>query len=250
MILFKELFESWDTPRAMKKQSLNESLDTPRALHDHLNKEHMEHWANNMTEQQRIDADDYKGGGYSPTNNLLRHGSATYSSGMGILKPSLKSSDDAFHSGRTERANRIIGAMDAAVTAKTSRGMHIYRSLGEEHPELNIGDHFLDKGFVSGSIDHEKAFYVNPKGPMAKIYVPRGTFGTYIDNDNRRVGGKIHPHSRRSGLYYEKEFVLKRGTKFHVTRISTYNHPDGPERKMYHLRVVGQEDHPIEDKTK
>lgn len=153
-------------------------------------------------------------------------------------------------------------AMDKVASHPTVRSFHTYRGFNTKFDpsHLPVGhemvDHgytgtteslytaatYSDKYFKRNSSDHPE--YERITGldhrwrqttVVAKIHVPPGTYGHYLDLPN-------YTHSQ--GLQDEREFVLHRGTRFritdHTSHVSEWNIP-GHNIHVVHMTVVGQE---------
>jgi hypothetical protein len=96
---------------------------------------------------------------------------------------------------------RLDDAFDKAPTVP--HNMVVYRGVDEEaFAGLQKGDSFVDKGFVSTSIDRSEA----RTGMQVEIRVPKGTKGIYVE--------------QVSAVPSELEMILNRGTKFKVLELN------------------------------
>lgn len=115
-----------------------------------------------------------------------------------------------------------------------------YRSVSHHlFNNMMPGSTFTDHGYTGLSFnkhtpdDYAYAHPVSQKPVIAKVHVPAGTRGHYID-------APAHNH----GLYSEeKEYLLHRGTTYKVL-----GHTESKEHHIVHMSVVGQEHHHAESK--
>lgn len=145
-----------------------------------------------------------------------------------------------------------IKAMEHVTSTPTTERMNVYRGL-DRHSQLHTlapGDHFVDHGFTGTSLKRSSAHdfggqhYAGDEGiphdladhhMLARIHVPAGTKGHYLD---------AQPNVHND----EHEFLLHRGTKFQVTGHSKSQIQHGNfihKLHIIHMRVVGQNPMPI-----
>ena len=167
--------------------------DTKHKDQERINKEYSDHSKN--LEDKHIDSiGRYKDQLYTDLNHKLRQGKRTE-------QPSYSDEDIERHK---KNLDHVTG------NHKTTEDMHVYRIMhGIPIEHKRKGSILHDKAYVSTTINHK--LYTNYKAPenpriMAKIHVPKGTKGYYLDND-------FHEHIYKM----EKEFLLHRGTHFKVT---------------------------------
>jgi hypothetical protein len=107
--------------------------------------------------------------------------------------------------------------LDHVTSHKTTKDMHVYRGFGYDMSihSLPKDAELHDKGYVSTSLNKNKTHnfsgaYTNTDGhvvsTIAKIHIPKGTKGHYLDNESDKERDYSH----------EKEFLLHRGTHFKV----------------------------------
>lgn len=160
-------------------------------------------WARKQWRSTSVDLDDlelaaldrYREGGYGQINGALRTGDGYYASNfpaqgtpMNYAADAVEVLDDAFRK-----------APSVAEDVTTYRGVK-----GEFAERLRTGqvDEFIDHGYVSTTMDAERAASFGPT--MVEVRVPKGTRGIYVDavDLGRDLG--------------EKELVLDRGTRWRV----------------------------------
>jgi hypothetical protein len=130
--------------------------------------------------------------------------------------------------------------LDDITSGKTSHDFHAYRSFASHNiSHLNPGEILHDKGYTGTSLDHEfvhewssspwnkRSDVHSGHKIVARIHVPAGTKGHYLDHHD-------NPHK------FEKEFLLHRGTHFKVTHHTT----DSKNKIHYvHMTVHHQDEH-------
>lgn len=95
----------------------------------------------------------------------------------------------------------MIDGLDAACENEIGEDVVVYRSM--KPTDLDIGDEFVDKGYVSTSLDKNVAATFR-HGILARIYVPKGSKGVFL--------GHVPVGMNRN----EWEVLLARQTKFRV----------------------------------
>jgi hypothetical protein len=125
--------------------------------------------------------------------------------------------------------------MDHVTSGKTSHDMHVFRSFGADFPihHFKTGDELHDKGYTGTSLNHKTTLSMSQSKThdghpiIAKIHVPKGSKGHYIDH---------HGYA----FSHEKEFLLHRGTTFKV-----HGHSFDKNRGVHYINmsVHKQEDH-------
>lgn len=135
-----------------------------------------------------------------------------------------------------------VDDVDHLTSAHTIHPMHVYRGFRSGigfHKDAKPGDIYQDHGFTGTSLKSHIAINFSGMSAtkehgdvrhVAKIYVPPGTKGHYIDVDGR------------SSYSSEKEFLLHRGTHFKVLGHSIHKDTVSNSEKIHvlHLEVIGQ----------
>lgn len=177
-------------------------------------------WAASLTDEERQTIKDYAEEGYTPVNSLLR---------KGVVSGSVIEGEDWTV---TYDPEEMISVLDEALSrSKLPKDMVLYRGKGMRPGQFNLaeGDEFIDRGFVSTSLDPALG---NLYGKWAKlpytfrIHVPKGTIGAYI--------GRYPTAKHELGKESEYEILLARGLHFRVGKIST----DVPGRVVVDLEVI------------
>lgn len=193
--------------------SLQEEIPAEQnALHQKLTDETH---SRNLSDAQKFAVKNYSGTDYMDVNKHLR----------GITHP-FDHPDSTVERARKETK---INQVASVTNHPTAHSFHAYRGFRGRNPdEFEKGQEFHDKGFTSTSIDKDHALFhagsVTGKGTMFKIHVHAGTKGAYIT-----------PHSE---FPEEREFVLHKGTKFHVGDHETDENGD----HLVNLHIHSQED--------
>jgi hypothetical protein len=117
--------------------------------------------------------------------------------------------NSSFYNEELRLGERDRSPLDPAFEAGAvrSEGEVVYRGTDFGKLELNVGDVFIDKGFVSTSRDVQVASYAIPEegGRFASITIPRGARVVDVD--------KLLPTSDWFG---QQEILLNRSSKFRV----------------------------------
>lgn len=143
--------------------------------------------------------------------------------------------------------------LDKVVDHPTSEDMHVYRGFAGNHidfSKLKVGDVIHDKGFTGTSLKHHIAHGFSDQSSMhhdhlgnkiavrkvAKIHVPKGMKGHYIDMQQMAH----HEVSQPYPAHTEDEFLLKRGGHYQITGHSKMtatgkDHANRPYEKHYHM---------------
>lgn len=173
----------------------------------------------------------YKGSS-SPYNRALRHGRSVEGGGRVLEIQGGRGGDYRDHKSRM--AN--IEGLDSLTSRRIPRDLTLYKGVDADAKfhELKPGKHFIDHGYTGASLDPRVALgfsggysygHGNPENlerhsPIARIHVPAGLKGHYLDVTDD------HGNSE------EKEFLLHRGTLFRVNG-------------HYTSRVMGFEQQPV-----
>jgi hypothetical protein len=145
--------------------------------------------------------------------------------------------NDSFGNTLAKNAHGVTKSLDRVTSHKTDKEFHVYRGirLPDVH-KMEPGSTLHDKGYPSTTLSAKTAYNFAPSVEgnsrvVAKIHVPAGTKGHYLDNG---AVHRKHPH--------EKEFLMARNTKFKITGHSFAHHPDDSERKVHivHMTVHSQ----------
>lgn len=245
-----------DVRSTVDKHSLGDSFEnaTPHHFDDdtyQMSPHEMAHWhkhIENMKGEMGNHYEEalmgYKGSSRSYANNPLRD------------QDNHHDTDGHIHLWTSKFANykQRVDNMDKLTSAKTIVPMHGYRGFADGvgfRKYAKVGDVFQDHGFTglslkrhiantfAGSSRDEGIEHSN----IAKIYLPVGTKGHYIDAD------------KDSGLAHEDEFVLHRGTHFRVLGHTFHKSPSGLNGSNFnhhilHLEVVGQYPKPTLERKK
>ena len=163
-----------------------------------------ENWANNLSESESAAVRSYTDTGYSNINSTLR----------GL--------SDGFNPGMKETAISLHGALARAETpcddtvfrGASSDALGQYASLPDD---ALVGKVIQDKGFMSTSLDSDRAFSGNVQ---FVIDVPKGSHGVYV--------GSI------SSFSGEKEVLFDAGQIMKVLDVSR----DGYGRRIVHVRLL------------
>lgn len=146
--------------------------------------------------------------GYDVVNNQLRHGDYSLSS--------YKRGWDAESVAELQR--NLDKSFDSSPT--TPKNMIAYRGVAAEaFSGLKPGDSFIDKGYVSTTLDKGEM----RGGMKVEIRIPKGTKGIYIE--------------KASYIGSEKEFLLNRGLKFKIIDIKSNINKFGNETGEVILEV-------------
>lgn len=179
-----------------------------------------------------------------------------YKSNSRHLNDDLRNSENHTESGTIKHPySRAIRRMDHVTSHVLKNNYNVYRGFGDhsEHiKDLKPGDTFTDHGYTGTTTNEHigmqwSFLHYDPQGSyhhVAKIHVPKGTKGHYLD---------MHENDYNN----ENELTLHRGTKFQVIKHSHELRQDpydsSNESKIpfliTHLKVIGQEPKPVEQYT-
>lgn len=116
--------------------------------------------------------------------------------------------------GNTNKLNAKVDKLDAAIAKSggAPEDMVVYRGLKPVPKGIKVGKAFRDEGYASTTLNDGMAMVYatkagRQKGAVMHIAVPKGT-----------KGGFVHEMTAYNG---EQEFLLGRGTMFHVDKIET-----------------------------
>lgn len=154
------------------------------------------------------------------------HGHDAMNSKLRNLEPKYSHSPDEMQQdyGFTIDADEAILHFDQIMAHAPKRTKTLKLFRGERNAErrealsqMEVGQSYVDDGYVSVSLGPSYAFYgfTHGKGPLSMILVPPDVRGVYIDSDD----------------HTEMEFLIDRGTKYTLV-----------ERRMIHNRNRGWDD--------
>lgn len=200
----------------------------------------------------------YKGGSSSAFNDSLRNNFRSHDGT--IWRHPYDDADGESH----ENIHRAYDAMDGITSHPTVRPFHAYRgfSQGLDPTKLPMGHQFVDHGYTGMSLKKHfsasySAHFVGKKSSqleiyrkptdadrgilpehrvtraVARIHVPAGSYGHYLDLENYHHSG---------GLEGEKEFTTRRGSIFQVTGHSSISSGMyyGHNIHIVHMNLVHQ----------
>ena len=193
--------------------------------HKKLSAEYAEH-GRKLSPEHHNSVAVYKGPMYKAINHPLRHNGEQHKHEHYRLA-------DEEHKKHVERLDHVTG------NHKTTKAMHVYRGFdGHNIHHLDKGDVLHDKGYTSTTVKHNRTNTFSSwdtakhdgkeKRVVAKIHVPKGTKGYYLDNE-------AHTH----GSMAEKEFLLHRGTHF---KVLGHTHDPVTDTHTVHMKVHKQDD--------
>jgi hypothetical protein len=148
----------------------------------------------------------YTGSGYVDMNNCLRVGC---------------------QGSESKRYREEISTLTDLISVQepNAEDKQVYRGLKDTRLELNVGDVFHDKGFVSTSASEQIAYNATDrsgKGTLFRIVAPKGSQMLSVPS----VGGGR----------YEEEMILAPGTQFRVSKV--VNQDNTSEPAYYELEVI------------
>ncbi len=162
--------------------------------HQEWAKENYSEWVKNLTLQERQALGSYCSSGYKTINGNLRHN---------VVKADV-----------LDRVIRIDEALRKSPPLKEDLLLHRNAGkMGNVVGKLEVGDVFLERGYVSTSIATKKEPGYGNGATKINLKVPKGNRGAYVSVD----GGP--------GSGYEREFLLPRDTKMKVLAKYEINHP-------------------------
>ena len=203
--------------KELKEDVQHDKFEDSADESDHLNNEYKKH-AKKLSPDQHQAVRDYKHHGFRDINKYHRH----------RLYDNEQTKNEVLDNTKH---------LDHVTSHKTKKDMHVYRHFGDMHiHHLKKGDTVHDHAYTSTTTNRHilSSIYssYNPEGKvvhMAKIHVPKGTKGYYLDNDG-------HKHRNQD----EKEFLLHRGSHMKVTGHSV-DHESGVH--YTHMTVHKQDEH-------
>jgi len=161
----------------------------------------------------------YIANGYRSMNDRLRNG----------YPPDKSWTDKPIQDNINDMTKIIDLAPAIPVNNVVYRGMA--GSVADKIKGMNVGESWVDKGFVSTSVEDIVAHDFNEseignEGILLKIKCPPNTKGIFMESVFSFEGD-----------WNEKEYVLQRGSKFTVTNKSTTKTPNGETMKMIEVEV-------------
>lgn len=142
----------------------------------------------------------------SNTNTMLMDDKTVYNAVYDYMNEAYKAVNGYHRSGKLpsghtqEYIDDMTDALDEACSNEIGSDIVVYRSMNAR--DLDIGDEFVDNGYVSTSLDRAIASSFH-HGLLARIYVPKRSRGVFL--------GNIPSEGRQ-----EWEVLLPRQTKFRV----------------------------------
>ena len=140
------------------------------------------------------------------TNTLLKDNEEVYNAVYDYMNEGYKVVNEYYHKNKLPHGftqnfvDNMVDAIDEACENEIQSDIVVYRSMKVK--DLDIGDEFIDQGYVSTSLDRSIASSFQ-HGMLARIYVPKGSYGLFLGNVP-------------SGGRQEWEVLLARQTKFRV----------------------------------
>ena len=120
------------------------------------------------------------------------------------------------------------------IVRRGTGSFHI-QELGKDLSQVQVGDVFTDKAFLSTAAHREKGFFRTfdlvitvPKGAQGVFAEP---FSHYTDSNRFSYDGEIWDGQSKESIRSEFEWIGQRGSQFKVTKVSG--------RTIY-LRMIGQ----------
>lgn len=245
---------------------LKHHLDSSEWEHYREHGESMAGEAHQHVIQYKDSSDEYNRG----LRLASRHGASlrigSHFSGGDSYGSDLQRGEEENSSHRANAGNIIdrVKGLEKATSVGTPKDMHVFRGI---YPQAGIhrlkeGQKFTDHGFTGtsfsastaggfggahGPIDqNSSSFYSKLKhkdsgapwemaghGIIARIHVPEGTHGHFLDVNNDSE------HS------YEEEFLLHRGTTFQIDRHEIGPYLNGRPQHVIHMSVVHQNPKPM-----